>query len=373
MFASLSSPVAVVRERTLDHNVAAMAQYVREHGALLAPHGKTTMTPAIFERQLAAGAWAITVADIPQARVARRAGVPRVLIANQVVDPVGIRWVAEGHRRESGSVVCFVDSLAGVDALDAALGDARALPVMLEVGAQGGRAGARDAGAALEVARAVAASDALVLTGVAAFEGIYGHGDGAEARREVSAFLEHVRAVAQAVDGEGLLAGERLLSAGGSMYFDLVLSVLAGALPGARVLLRSGCYVVHDHGVYGERSPAEPRFEPALEVWGHVLSRPEPGLAIADVGRRHVSTDAGMPRPLRRARDGSVTELRRVDVDDVNDQHAYLRGSGVADLAIGDWIGFGVSHPCTTFDKWRTMVCVDDTYTVLGTVPVEFP
>mgnify|MGYP000908490021 CR=1 FL=1 len=42
------------------------------------------------------------------------------------------------------------------------------------------------------------------------------------------------------------------------------------------------------------------------------------------------------------------------------------------DLSIGDLIGVGISHPCTTFDKWRVMLVVDDDYRVVDTLTTWF-
>lgn len=135
-------------------------------------------------------------------------------------------------------------------------------------------------------------------------------------------------------------------------------------------MLRSGAYVTHDHGHYLRTDPwtrlgAEP-LRPAITVWASVLSAPEPGLVICGMGRRDVSFDIDLPTPLvvRRAdadgRLGEARELAGVVVTALNDQHAYLSldadADGTADgpLRPGDVVGFGISHPCTTLDKYRT-------------------
>ena len=64
----LPLPVLVLHEDALAHNLAAMAAWCERERLLLAPHGKTTMAPRLFRRQLDAGAWGITVATVHQAR-----------------------------------------------------------------------------------------------------------------------------------------------------------------------------------------------------------------------------------------------------------------------------------------------------------------
>ncbi|HVH88513.1 MAG TPA: hypothetical protein VM912_17470, partial [Terriglobales bacterium] len=81
----LSLPTAVLYEDKLGHNLKWMQSFAAAYGAKLAPHGKTTMAPKLFHRQLEAGAWGITLATAHQTRVAHEHGVRRVLMANQLV------------------------------------------------------------------------------------------------------------------------------------------------------------------------------------------------------------------------------------------------------------------------------------------------
>jgi D-serine deaminase-like pyridoxal phosphate-dependent protein len=116
-----------------------------------------------------------------------------------------------------------------------------------------------------------------------------------------------------------------------------------------------------------------PLFEPALELWAHVLSRPEPGLALACAGRRDVAFDAGLPVPLRiRGRDGSLRAARDMRAVRLDDQHCYLELPAGAELAPGEMVCLGISHPCTTFDKWRVIPVVDDGYRVLDAIHTFF-
>jgi D-serine deaminase-like pyridoxal phosphate-dependent protein len=332
-----SYPVALLSQRALAHNIELMARYCREHGALLAPHVKTTMAPHIIDAQLAAGAWGATVAHVGQARVLREHGAGRIVIANQVTTPGELSWVAA-----DGETLIYVDSVEGVRAAAAA----GPLPVLLEVGYAGGRTGCRSLDEALAVAREAEAVG-LRLAGVAAFEGLIGD------VAAVDAFLGEVAAVAAALR----LESGFLLTAGGSAYFDRVVAVLGPTAErlGGRLLLRSGCYVTHDHGVYertgpGARGALGGAFEPALEVWAPVLSRPERGRVLVGAGKRDLAYDMGLPILLPGV-PGRVVAL--------NDQHAHLEVDEHADLRPGDLVGFGISHPCSLFDRWRELALVD--------------
>ena len=93
----IALPAMLLKNTALDNNLAVMKQYAGDHGFVLAPHGKTTMAPKIFQRQLEAGAWAITVANMTQAAVAYQAGAQRVLVANEVVSSADSRAVVEAR------------------------------------------------------------------------------------------------------------------------------------------------------------------------------------------------------------------------------------------------------------------------------------
>jgi D-serine deaminase-like pyridoxal phosphate-dependent protein len=178
----------------------------------------------------------------------------------------------------------------------------------------------------------------------------------------------------------GAGGGEFIVTAGGSVYFDVVTRELtADGAAGTTVVLRSGGYLFHDHGLYQAATPAArgvagaPVFRPALELWAQVLSRPEPGLALLGAGRRDAGFDAGLPVPLRARRaDGAAADLTGAEVTGLNDQHAYLRLDPSAALAPGDLVCLGISHPCTTLDKWRVIPVLDEQDRVIDAVHTFF-
>ncbi len=173
--AGLSYPLLTLRESALTHNIDAMAAYCLAAGVGLAPHGKTTMAPQLAARQLAAGAWGITVATVGQLQTYRAFGVSRLLLANELVDPAGMSWLAGQLNTDQGlEVLCYVDSVNGVGYLDRHLRQhnlERPLSVLVELGHACGRTGARGHGEALAVAAAAARTSTLSVAGVAGYEG----------------------------------------------------------------------------------------------------------------------------------------------------------------------------------------------------------
>ena len=381
----LPTPLLTLSEPAVASNIAMLARWVAERGLDLAPHGKTTMAPAIWERQLDAGAWGITVATPAQLAVARAFGVGRVMLANEVTSPAAVRWIADELAADAApEILVWADSVDVVRLMDAELVahrarhpgvDFRPLGVLVETGAPGGRAGARSDDDAVEVARAVARSGVLWLAGVAGYEGAIAHGSDGESLGAVRRYLRGMAAVHDQIRALGLYppGAVPVVTAGGSAYVDVVADELAPLTSsGARVVLRSGAYVTHDDGFYRHVSPwgdsrridGQP-LVPALHGWASVLSRPEPGLALLDGGKRDFPYDEGLPEAqVRAARaPGEVgARLEGVRVSALNDQHAYARLP--SDLApqvrVGDRLRLGLSHPCTAFDKWVLIPVVAD-------------
>jgi D-serine deaminase-like pyridoxal phosphate-dependent protein len=382
---SMPTPRVTLDAGAVDHNLSLMADWCAQQAVRLAPHGKTTMAPQLFARQIDLGAWAITAATMAQVMVMRSVGITRVLLANQLVDPVAIDWLA-AELRDSPELelLCFVDSVPGVRLLDEGLdGVPGRVRVLLEVGLPGGRAGCRTAEEAYAVASAVRNSGSLTLAGVAGWEGAYGNGLDDASRGRVDALLRTMRTTTTELYGAGFFAGaaEVLVTAGGSAYFDQVVEVLTE--PWAlgvevAVVLRSGAYVTHDHQHYQHLSPFGDRgtdrvLRPALTAWGRVLSLPEPGFAILDLGKRDVSYDLDLPTPLVLHRDdGTAAQLEGATATAINDQHLFVAIDPGLEPAVGDIVQLGLSHPCTVFDKWQLLPVIDEQGRVVDLVRTYF-
>jgi len=362
-FGGVVGPVCVLRAGALAKNLETMARWCRDHEMDLAPHGKTHMAPQLLARQFGAGACAVTVATISQIRVFRAFGVTDVVLANELVDDAGLRWLAaELDADPDFGLVCWVDSVRGIEVMTSMLAQAgavRPVDVCVEVGMAGGRTGCRGQDSIDEVARAAAASPRLRLVGVAGYEAARGHDVGPDAVTDVRAYLAEVRAAM--IRLSPLFETDRAIAtAGGSTYFDAVADELAGDW---RTILRSGCYLTHDDGLYHRTSPLRDELRPALSVWAQVLSCPEPGLAVVGMGRRDVSFDQDLPVPYG---------LSESHVAKLNDQHAYLMLGGDDRVDVGDLMRFGISHPCTVFDKWPMIPVLDDDGRVVDLIRTFF-
>jgi len=345
----------------LENNIRVMAAWCRERHVDLAPHVKTTMSAPIIARQVAAGAVGVTVATVDQAASALGWGQQHVIIANQVVDRLSLTrlrtWLEEDSGRE---IRCFVDSAAGTEAaaqvFDAEAG--AALEVLLDVGTPGGRTGIRSLQEAVRIAELVRAAPGLRLVGVAGYEGVVPN---SRAEETIAAVDRHCRLVRD-VYLEVARFYETLApiySMGGSAFPDRVAEYLPddSQVPGTRRILRSGCYVTHDHGTYASVSPV-PGLLPALTVRAVVLSAPEDGIAVVGAGKRDLPYDAGLPVALSvRTAAGDLKDGATAVVRNLFDHHTVL--TGVDGLDVTDVVDFGISHPCSAFDRWPEYAVTD--------------
>ncbi|MFD0521551.1 alanine racemase [Paractinoplanes durhamensis] len=231
-----------LRKAAAEANIATMAAYCARHDLDFAPHAKTTMAPGLLAAQFAAGAWGMTVATPNQALVLRRLGVDRIQIANEVLDPTALRWLAN----EDAEIYFQADSVAGVEV---ARGVGGRLRVFAELGHAGGRTGVRTLDELDEVARAINDADNLEFAGVTAYEGQLAD------QPAVDDFLDLLVAGVSRLRAAGLLPPGARVSAGGSAWFDRVVARLAALPRDIRLILRSGASVTHDDGFYADRTP----------------------------------------------------------------------------------------------------------------------
>jgi D-serine dehydratase len=369
----------------LQHNLDWMQRFIAAYGVKLAPHGKTTMAPKLFEMQLKGGAWGITLATAQQTLVAYRHGVRRVLMANQLIGRENMAIISRLLQDAAFEYYCLVDSAAQVDLLGEFFSNqAQGLNVLLELGVTGGRTGIRD-DQQLETTLAALQrwSTTLVLSGMEIYEGIL------EDEAPVRALLEHAVTVTRRLAAEKRFQrAPILLSGAGSAWYDVVADVFTAAsfADAVEIVLRPGCYLTHDAGIYREaqtkimrRNPIANQMRtglvPALQVWAYVQSVPEPGKAIIAMGKRDAAFDAGLPTPALHYRPGDAAP-KEVPVHwaltRMMDQHAFMQMGEEDDVHVGDMIGFDISHPCLTFDKWRTLPVLNAEYRVVDVIQTFF-
>jgi D-serine dehydratase len=381
----LSLPVAVLDGERIKHNLKWMRQFIDAYGVRLAPHGKTTMAPKLFDLQMSHGAWGITLATAHQTFVAWQHGIRRVLMANQLVGRQNMALISHMLEDPKFEYFCLVDSADSVHQLGAFFSRrGQRVHVLVEIGVPGGRGGVRNDEQLQAVLDAVSESNgAVVVDGVELYEGILDN------EPAIRAFLERAAAITARLTADGRIHRKPpILSGAGSAWFDVVAEVFSGAKfpQPIEIVLRPGCYLTHDAGFYREaharileRNPAARQIleglRPALQVWAYVQSVPEETRAIVGMGKRDASFDLGLPMPAAHFRPGESRPTPAPShwkLTKLMDQHAYLEIAADDDVRVGDMIAFDISHPCLTFDRWRTIPVIDSEYRVVDMVQTFF-
>jgi D-serine dehydratase len=381
----LSLPTAVLYKDRILHNLNWMQQFINRYGAKLAPHGKTTMAPRLFELQLQGGAWGITLATAHQTLVAYRHGVRRVLMANQLIGKENMCTVARLLEDPDFVYYCLIDSAVQVEQLGAFYSKRnQRLNVLLELGVMGGRSGVRDDRQLRAVLDALSHwPDSVALCGIEIYEGVL------EEESSIRTFLQKaVNTTRTLADAKYFQQSPILLSGAGSAWYDVVAEEFSAAAFGdiVEIVLRPGCYLTHDVGAYREsqakiqlRNPIAQEMHssllPALQVWAYVQSIPETEKAIVGMGKRDAAFDAGLPTPAFHFRPGDLAPKvapANWSLTKMMDQHGYLQITRQDDLRVGDMIGFDISHPCLTFDKWRLLPVLDAEYQVIDIIQTFF-
>jgi len=385
----VSFPIAVLSKSAIENNIVWMNSFAEQAGVKLAPHGKTTMAPKLFNQQIDIGCWAISLATVPQVIATYHSGIKRIILANQLVGKRHFELIAELIKLGDFEFYCFVDSLENVQQLDKYFVEQKLkLNVLVEVGVQGGRCGCRSEQQVEQLCKKVSNLEAINLAGIAFYEGVIHEND---AEQAIITFIDNINTLVHKLNDQGLFANQQAIVTGaGSAYYDLVVQGLANKLPtNISLVLRPGCYVIHDAGIYqqaqqkviGRKNLAaeiDGELINSLEIWAYVLSIPESGLAIIGMGKRDVAFDAGLPTPSLHYSPNDVNFSRPIKANeqwqlvDIMDQHSMLKTPETAELKVGDLISFTTSHPCLTMDKWRKVALMADDYIVREVIDTHF-
>ena len=382
-------PLMVLKQKNYLHNLKTFSNYLEKHNLDIAPHGKTTMAPQIFSEQIKHGAWGITAGAINQIQVMFDFGIKKVLLANQLLGKSHLETIASYiNQNKNFSFYCFVDSIEQFSNIKKNLGDqnlTNPINLLPEVGAENGRTGIRKKEDFLKLVNIIGedSSKNFTFAGISSYEGIAAVAmKGSDAVHDFCSKIEDI--INDIPSNYYSHLNELLITAGGSTHFDIVgerFSKIKLSVP-IKVLLRSGCYITHDHGPYLDALETaksdsnrqwDQSLQPALEIWSYVQSIPENNLAFLTMGKRDAPYDSGLPKPIKRFRPGEgFLDIGEAEIFSTNDQHAFVKLADNHQWKVGDMICSGISHPCTAFDKWKFIPVVDDDYNVLSGILTYF-
>jgi D-serine dehydratase len=386
----ISLPAAVISSENMEHNLCWMQKFIERYNVKLAPHGKTTMSPKLFHKQLDHGAWAITLATAQQVQVAYSAGVRRVLMANQLVGKTNMTMIQQLLNNDPNfDFYCLIDSPTNIEQLGKFFNNnnpkQRRLQVLLEIGVNNGRTGIRNEEEEDIILNTLSKyQNSLALVGVELFEGIL--------MEEQPVRLMLQRAVAclqRLINSNQLSRTPPILTGAGSAWYDVVAEEFSKVGSTVDIILRPGCYLTHDIGMYHRAQTRileqnsiardishDGALRPAIQIWAYVQSIPENNQAIVTFGKRDAPFDSGFPIPALHYRSEWSKPIEidntKYQIINMNDQHAYLTCPSDHNLIVGDMIAFNIAHPCLTFDKWRKILLINNDYTVIDILDTYF-
>ena len=385
----VSLPIAVIKESSLVNNAKWMQSFSDKANVKLAPHGKTSMAPALFKMQLAQGCWGISLATVPQVINSVQNGVNRIIMANQLVGNYHMKLIADLLSSTELEFYCFVDSLENVHALGKYF-TTRNIPlnILIEIGVPEGRCGWRDTENITLLLDVIEQYPCLCLCGISFYEGVI---HGANAEGKIKKFIKSISALVSNLYSENKFdSNEIIVTGAGSAWYDVVAKELMLNKSTQNInytaIIRPGCYLIHDTGIYQDaQEEVMKRSQLAcdisgdllssLELWAYVHSVPESGLAVIGLGKRDVAFDAGLPTPEYFYRPGTEQPVK-VDkawqVITIMDQHCMMQVPANTSLLPGDLVCFSSSHPCLTMDKWRYIGLIDDNFIVNKTIETYF-
>ena len=375
-------PAAVIYEASLQNNLEWMQDFAQEHNIQLAPHGKTTMAPALFKQQIDAGAWGMTLATAEQVVVAYRHGIKQLLMANQLVGDANMHLISEVLDDPSVEFYCLVDSVENVQRLnDFYRCRGQCLNVLIEVGSEQGRCGCVDEGTLEAVLSVLKVSNNIKLAGLEFYEGVLKDAE------QIDHFLGRFEAIFNDLSERAVFDTEQVLVTGaGSAWYDKVSTLFQRLVkPNVLCLIRPGCYLIHDKGLCdrGQQqilarntfaNQMKTKLTSSLEVCAYVLSKPSPNRIIVGLGKRDVAFDAGLPIPQWSYRQSwpHQKSIVGMQVKNLMDHHTYIDIDEETDVKVGDIIGFATSHPCLTLDKWPRLHLVDHELNIVDEVRTYF-
>ena len=337
--ATIETPALVVDLDPFERNLELMANAVRGSGLALRPHAKSHKCPDIARQQVAHGAIGICCQKVDEAVAFVEAGIRDVLVSNEIVVPAKLARLAKLAR--VATIGVLADDLGVVAAISAAAtGEGVVLDVLVEIDVGAHRCGVLPGAAAVELARAIAASPGLRLRGLHAYQGAAQHlRTPAERRAAIGTAAALARDTRDAIVAAGLPCPTVTGAGTGTWQLERDSRVYTELQPGSYIFMdadyRRNALAADDHA-----------FEQSLYVTATVMSVPVPERAIVDAGLKAFAFDSGPPL---------VHAVQGLEYVGASDEHGVLRvDPGAARPAVGEqvWLIPGHCDPTVNLYDW---------------------
>lgn len=333
----LVTPALWVDLDAFESNVQRLTEYFRTAGVGWRPHFKGLRVPALAHKQIAAGAIGVSCTTLAEAEAAVEAGIPSVLITNEIVGPQKIARLVALLQGDSEVIVC-VDNAENVRALSlAAHVEDVQLSVLVDVDVGLNRCGVLPGEPSLVLAKLAHDAPNLIFRGLMGYEGHTELILDPDERRP--AIEESVRLVIETADlcrASGLLV--EIISCASSVTYPVTAHI-----PGVTEIQAGG--VTFMDVVYRSLGAD---LDYSLFIRATVISRPTPTRAVVDAGRKkmgcvYVARAGDTPGlswalcPVAMPQPRNVPGVR---LKALNAEHGILELVPTTRLQVGDTIDF---------------------------------
>jgi 3-hydroxy-D-aspartate aldolase len=336
----VDTPALIVDLDALEDNLDGMADFCVGHKVKLRAHAKTHKSPVIAHWQLARGAVGQCVQKVDEAEVLAWAGIPDILVSNEVVSPKKLARLAA--LSSIAKVALCADDADVVGLIESAAESAHCrLSVLVEIDVGSARCGVRSGEDAVALASLIAKSRHLMFGGLQAYHGSAQHMRRPQERE--AAIAGAAQAVQLTLDGLGKAGLDcPIVGGGGTGTFPLE------AASGVYNEIQAGSYVFMDADY--RRNDPSPSFRQSLFVLSTVMSVARSGEAVVDCGHKGIAVDSGMPLVHGHA---GITYVGP------SDEHGQLMLQASSDrLSIGERVRLVPGHCDPTVDRYDWYVGV---------------
>jgi 3-hydroxy-D-aspartate aldolase len=335
----LDTPAIVIDLDAAEENIRRMQSFCNEAGIGLRPHTKTNKSPYWAWKQVRAGAIGICCAKVGEAEQMAAAGIPEIMVPNQVVPKRKIERLMSVARATRAIVA--VDSSANVADLSvAATAFGAELGVIIEVNVGMDRCGVEPNGAAV-LAKEIVTAPGLRFDGIMGYEGhTVAARDFEERKTEALRAMDKLLSAASSIRKAGIPVN--IVSAAGTGTYNIT-----GKVDGVTEI-QPGSYIFMD----GDYLEVFDDFLPAMTVLTTVISRSGADRAVLDCGLKSVSIDRGVPYAVG---------IEGIEVGKPSEEHTKIKVSGEAKgLRPGDKVSLRMMHGDTTINMHDYYFCVRD-------------
>ncbi len=396
---NIQFPILSIDKLQLIKNIRIMKNFAVKNNLSLAPHCKTFMSPQLINNHLKK-TWGLTISNNQQLSTIINLNVKNIIYGNLIVNEANLIQyldIVKKYRKLTNIYYC-IDSLFGLNLLIKVVTKKKykfKIRILIELGTKNGRCGIRNFKSFKKIVISLNnIPKNILVSGLFFYEGAIKNSSLSKVSKKIMDLLQftfrcHEELVYQNLYKEKI----KLISGGGSEYFDLVTKYFNkfNTKNDTKLILRPGSFIAYGHGYYEKKinnlkkrniikSVSDKNkffFKPSLLLWSHVLSINDNGIAIVNFGKRDVSFDLGNPIPINVYRNNKIyrnneTKPNNLNVFKLNDQHAFLKYNNKIRLNIGDLISFGISHPCITLDKWKYVFLINSKFDVIDVYQTFF-